>query len=125
MTVQILAHHFSLSENETSYVEEKLHPILTILGNIAKAEEMAIHIDIERQDTKAAHDQIEIRATFSLPGKHSLYADARGGTVMEVVDLVQPRIESQVRKLKTRLDEKPELGLSEIFTQMEEETEEF
>ena len=100
MMITINTKGLHISDTDREYIETKMEKITTLAKRL-KDESSEIHVDVQHDQTKDAHDEITCLITVTIP-KSTLRAEAHGGLVTEAVDLAKKKLLPQIEKYKTK-----------------------
>lgn len=104
--IEITAIKLNLDENAKKYAEKKIHNLYKYLPRHA-AKSASFKLTLERL-SKKRDDTYQAEIILSVPDK-TLTASANATNVTAAVDLVEPKILSQIRRYKT--ETMPQLGV--------------
>ena len=93
--VNIKITHAELSDHMRDYVDKKMKGLMKFMHSEDK-----IHLEIAA-DTKYATGP-KYRADISILPKSEIYAEAKGDTLQEAIDLCIPKVKAQLVKRKEK-----------------------
>lgn len=98
MQIEIHTKNIELQDSSREYIESKFSR-LEHYASALKDESVVCDIHIERFNNKAQGQDIEIRATISVPDD-KLQAEVNGNQINEVTDVITEKLERQIEKYK-------------------------
>ncbi|OIO52444.1 hypothetical protein COT40_02280 [Candidatus Peregrinibacteria bacterium CG08_land_8_20_14_0_20_41_10] len=107
MHLEVVEFGFNLSGLQKEYLEKKITTLTRLLGRINPIDEETLEckINLTRDETKSDLDRYLVRAVLYLPGRRTLEAEVREISPEVGIDRIKDKLEEQIRKLKTRLQE--------------------
>lgn len=110
MQIEITGIKYDIDENTRKYVEKHVGKIVKYLPRHAKKSATA---KVTITEINAAHDnKYEVEVIVNVPEK-TLVAKDQSSNVLAAVDIVEAKLESQIRRYKT--EKNPRLGKSGLM----------
>jgi len=92
--IRISARHGHLGEAAQAKVEAKVEKLVKLFDRLT---EIAVTVDLEHED------EVGVDLRVSAEHKHDFVATTRAEDLMKALDLAMPKIEQQLRKYKSKV----------------------
>ncbi len=120
MLVNITTRHGQLSSEDKQWIEEKVQRLLRYFSRI-----MAIEVTVELPPQEKTREKPQVELLVSAEHKHDFVAKARAETLYTALDECLSKMEQQLRKYKSRIqDHRPPESLRSGAATPEEPEEE-
>ena len=119
MQVNITTRHGQLGSEDKQWIEEKVQRLLRYFSRI-----MAIEVTVELPTREKTREKPYVELLVSAEHKHDFVAKAQAATLYTALDEALSKMEQQLRKYKTRIqDHRPSESFPPAPEPEEEETE--